>query len=76
MIRYRLREIAIEERWNISRLAEATGLARNTIAGVWHNQSDYVRLETLDKLCRVLKVTPADLLDYTPGQESHDDAQM
>jgi putative transcriptional regulator len=74
MIRYRLKEIAEPERWNIKRLAEATGLARNTVAGVWKNESDYVRLATLDKLCQALKVTPADILEYTPDESKDDHA--
>jgi putative transcriptional regulator len=69
MIRYRLREVAKPERWNIKLLSEETGLARNTIAGVWHNKAEYIRLDTLDKLCKALHVYPADLIAYTPDEE-------
>jgi DNA-binding Xre family transcriptional regulator len=59
---WRLREIAEPERWNAKKLAEATGLAYNTVWGIWTNRSKRADLDTLATLARVLKVRPGDLI--------------
>ncbi len=65
---WRLREIAEPERWNAKRLAEATGLAYNTVWGIWTNKSKRADLETLATLARVLGVQPSALIsDLEPG---------
>ena len=67
MARWRLREIAEPERWNARKLAQATGLAYNTVWGIWTNTTRRADLDTLDKLAAVLKVQPNDLLG--PGTQ-------
>ncbi len=67
MARWRLREIAEPERWNARKLAQATGLAYNTVWGIWTNTTRRTDLDTLDKLAAVLKVQPNDLLG--PGTQ-------
>ena len=67
MARWRLREIAEPERWNARKLAQATGLAYNTVWGIWTNTTRRPGLDTLDKLAAVLKVQPNDLLG--PGTQ-------
>ncbi len=62
MVRWRLREIAEPERWNAKKLAEATGLAYNTVWGIWTNKSKRADLDTLATLARLLKVNPGDLI--------------
>ena len=66
MARWRLREIAEPERWNAKKLAEATGLAYNTVWGIWTNNAKRADLDTLDTLAGVLKVAPNDLIG--PGE--------
>ena len=67
MARWRLREIAEPERWNARKLAQATGLAYNTVWGIWTNTTRRADLDTLDKLAEVLKVQPNDLIG--PGSQ-------
>ena len=59
---WRLREIAEPERWNAKKLSEATGLAYNTVWGIWTNKSKRADLDTLATLARVLKIRPGDLI--------------
>jgi putative transcriptional regulator len=50
----------------IKRLAEKSGLDANTIAGIYHNRYKRIDLNTLNRLCQVLKCTPSDLFEYKP----------
>jgi DNA-binding Xre family transcriptional regulator len=67
MARWRLREIAEPERWNAKRLAEATGLAYDTVWGIWTNRSKRADLETLEVLARQLDIAPGELIG--PGEQ-------
>jgi len=60
--RWRLREIAELERWNAHKLSLASGLAYNTVWGLWTNKSKRADLGTLTTLARVLKVHPSELI--------------
>jgi DNA-binding Xre family transcriptional regulator len=62
MAHWRLRELAEPERWNAKKLAEATGLAYNTVWGIWRNTSKRADLDTLEALARVLKIAPGELI--------------
>ena len=62
MAHWRVREIAQPERWTARKLALATGLAYNTVWNIWTNKSKRADLETLEKIARVLKVAPGDLI--------------
>jgi len=60
--RWRLREIAEPERWTARKLSLATGLAYNTVWGLWTNKSKRADLDTLATLARVLKIHPSELI--------------
>ncbi len=60
--RWRLREIAEPERWTVRKLSLATGLAYNTVWGLWTNKSRRADLDTLTTLARVLKIHPSELI--------------
>lgn len=62
MVRWRLKEIAEPERWNAHTLAAATGLNYMTVHGIWTNRTQRADLKTIDKLSRVLKIQPGELL--------------
>jgi DNA-binding Xre family transcriptional regulator len=68
MARWRLREIAEPERWNARKISQATGLAYNTVWGIWTNTSRRADLDTLDKLADLLKIQPGDLI--APGEQT------
>lgn len=61
-VRWRVREIAEPERWSARKLAEAANLAYGTVWAIWSGKAKRADLETLDALCRVLKVEPGDIL--------------
>ena len=74
MIRWRLREIAEPERWNVKKLAEQTGLAYGSVYAIWNDTARRVDLDTLDKLATILNVAPGEFFiwDNTPiAQQSN-----
>lgn len=69
--RWRLRDIAEPERWNARKIALATGLAYNTVWGIWTNTTRRADLDTLDKLAQLLNVKPGDLIGTGERVVSH-----
>lgn len=66
MIRNRLAEILSERSLSKTKVAEATGLSRNTINSTASNASKMIQYETLEKLCVVLQITPNDFFECIP----------
>jgi DNA-binding Xre family transcriptional regulator len=67
MAHWRLREIAEPQRWNARKIAQATGLAYNTVWGIWANRSKRADLDTLETLARLLNVAPGELVGAGEG---------
>jgi len=66
MIRLKVREVAIEKGFSMSRLSREANMAYKTIQTIWRHPDHEVTTTTLDKLARVLGVVPADLIEYIP----------
>ncbi|MEC0242788.1 helix-turn-helix transcriptional regulator [Paenibacillus dokdonensis] len=64
MIINRLSEIMGRERLKISDVINRTGLARNTVADLYHGRAKRVDLETLDKLCSALNCSTEEILQH------------
>ena len=69
-VKWRLKEIAEPERWTARKLAEATGLAYNTVWGIWANRSQRADLKTLEALAKVLKVEPSELIGRVEDRQA------
>jgi DNA-binding Xre family transcriptional regulator len=68
MARFTLKDIAKPQRWTARKLALETGLAYNTVWGIWTNKSRRADLDTLDKLANALGIKPQELIDESaPG---------
>ncbi|MFA2812074.1 helix-turn-helix domain-containing protein [Bacillus mycoides] len=53
---------------NIAELIRITGVSRNSINKLWHNESvSSLRLDTLTAICEKLDVKLSDLIEYIPG---------
>jgi DNA-binding Xre family transcriptional regulator len=67
---WRVKEIAervgIE---NAAQLAARTGLGLTSAYQLWNGTAEMVAVRTLNTLCNVLQVGPAQLFDYTPDVE-------
>ncbi len=67
MIRNRLAELLSERQLKISRVAnEIPNLSRNTITSTAQNSGKMIQLETINSLCKYLKITPGEFFEYIP----------
>ena len=62
MIRILLSTRLGERRWTQARLAQETGIRAATINELYHEMTDNISLEKLDKICRALDCDVSDLL--------------
>ncbi|MGH9822154.1 MAG: helix-turn-helix domain-containing protein [Blastocatellia bacterium] len=70
MIKLNVREVAEAKGFaNASALASATGVHRTSMYRIWDGAATRLDLETLDRLCEVLKVPAGMLLTHIPKRE-------
>lgn len=70
MITNHLSEIMGRKRLKISDVLNGTGLARNTVAELYHGRAKRVDMETLDKLCTYLGVEVGELLTHEKSTDN------
>jgi putative transcriptional regulator len=64
MIRIHLSRLLGEHKEKIADLQRATGLARNTLSGLYREDVARIDLATLDAICRHYGCTVGDVLEY------------
>ena len=69
MIKIHLSRLMGENKETLADVIRATGLARNTVAGLYHETTARIDLDTLNALCKHYECTVADLLEYVPGED-------
>lgn len=69
MIKVHLSRIMGEKKLKIADVARMTGLHRNGIAKIYYDETDGIKWETLDRLCKALGCTVGDLIEYVPDEE-------
>jgi len=74
MINIRLDYVLLERRMKLKDLSEATGLAVNNLSILKTNKARAIRFSTLEALCKVLKCTPGDLIEFIPEAKEKDRA--
>ncbi|GAA2625422.1 MULTISPECIES: helix-turn-helix domain-containing protein [Bacillus cereus group] len=53
---------------NITELMKITGVSRNSINKLWHNEKvSSLRLDTLLMICETLDLKLSDLVEFVPG---------
>lgn len=68
MIRIRLNELlAVKELTRVT-VSAATGISRNTLSTLSTNNSEMIRLDTIDKLCTYLEITPGEFFEFYPTE--------
>lgn len=54
---------------NVSELIQITGLSRNALNKLWHDEDlQTVKFGTLMTICDKLDIKLSELIEYTPGQ--------
>ena len=66
MIKVHLSRIMGEKRLKIADVARMTGLHRNAIARLYNEESGGIQWDTLERLCKALDCSVADLIEYIP----------
>lgn len=58
-----------EVRWTQADLARRTGIRPSTINDMYHEMSDRVNIEYLDRICNVLNCDLSELIVYVPPKD-------
>jgi DNA-binding Xre family transcriptional regulator len=66
MIRLKIREVAQQKGYSMSRLSRESNMAYKTIQTIWRDPNHEVTTTTLNKLARTLGVDPSELIEYIP----------
>lgn len=66
MIRCNLAVLLAERNLKITQVANDTGISRTTLTSLANNYSQGIQMDTLNKLCIYLRVTPEQLLAFLP----------
>jgi putative transcriptional regulator len=61
-VKNNLRLLMAEHRVNITQLAAATGISRNTLSSIYHERTTRMDFKTVTMLCNYFECTPNDLL--------------
>ena len=67
MIRIHLSRLLGERRMTQAELSRKTGIRAATINEMYHELTDRVNLEHLDRICEVLDCPLSDLMEYVPN---------
>lgn len=63
-IRSKLSTLMGTKRYNIQDVYEKTGLARSTIANLYHDKTQRIDYDTLDKLCTLFECSVGDIIEF------------
>lgn len=66
MIRFKLGELLAIKGITATEIFKSTGIAKSTISAIVNNNSEMIRLSTLNELCKYLEITPNELIEYSP----------
>jgi putative transcriptional regulator len=68
LIRIHLSRLLGERKEKIADLQRATGLARNTLSGLYKEDTARIDLATLEAICKHYKCPISDLLEFVPDE--------
>ena len=68
MIRMRLGHLLLDRDMKLKDLAEQTGIAVNNLSILKTNKARAIRFSTLDALCRALRCTPGELIEFVADE--------
>ena len=69
MIINNLSTIMGKRRIKISTLYKWTGISRSTLTKLYYDKTTMIKLDTIDKLCSALDITPGELFEYERSDE-------
>lgn len=66
MLRNNLAKLMIDRGISATQLFNDTGIARSTVSKISNNNTDKISLQTIDKICNYLEVSPSEFFDFWP----------
>lgn len=69
MIKCNLSKLMGMYKMNIQDVRDETGLNRNTISNLYHENATRIDFETINRLCYLFKCQPGDLLEWVPEEK-------
>ncbi|MFV3012702.1 helix-turn-helix domain-containing protein [Clostridium botulinum] len=70
MIKIHLSRLLGEKRWTQADLSRKTGIRPNTISEIYHELTERVNLNHIDKICEALECDISDLLEFIPNKNN------
>ncbi len=67
-IKVRLSSILGDKKLKMSEVSRQTGIGTSTMMRFYHERSDGIRFDVLEKMCAFLDCQPGDLLVYVPDE--------
>jgi len=64
LIKNNLALLMAQRQIRVSELSKETGISRTTITSAKFNRGKMIQLNTINKLCQALEVTPEDFFEY------------
>ncbi|MGZ4850674.1 MAG: helix-turn-helix domain-containing protein [Candidatus Bathyarchaeia archaeon] len=69
MIRIHLGRLLADRKIRRVDLSEQTGISENALSNLYHEKTDRIKFDTLNKICTALNCSLCDLLEYVPDAE-------
>ena len=69
-IKVNLGHVMLDKRMTLNELAENVGITNANMSNLKTGKAKAIRFSTLDKICKVLKCHPGDILEFTPDNDS------
>lgn len=73
MIKVHLSRLLGEKRMKISELANETGLHRNGLSRLYNEETDGIKFDTLEKVCKALNCEISDLIEIVDEEKAQAD---
>jgi len=68
-IKVNLGRLLGERKLRASKVARKTGINKNTLSSLYNEKVSGIRFDTLEKLCKFLNCSVAELIEYIPDKK-------
>lgn len=69
MLRLNLSKFMGINKMTIQDVHEKTGLSRNTVSDLYHENVKLIRFDTIERLCELFNIQPGELLEWVREEE-------
>lgn len=69
MITSNLAQILYNKEVKLKEVCEQTGISKDLLSGLYHNNADFVTLHALEEICDYLDIPLSELMEYDPSEK-------